>query len=317
MRGTRIRTAAGGLFTLIMLMALMGCSGDGVLQPNQSETVLLKSGNSGSTALDEQVQINGRVATIDAATRTLTLADLSYLVTAADDCEIVSISEGVATPIEFSDILVGDSVRVCGLLDDSDNILAHRIRVYDESECPDYITFRDSIATIDYAATTFTVFGRTEVITADANTVVWAVLGYKHNSLGSGEGPYAEQHRSKMDRDTILTFTDLFVGAVVEVKAIAVDPNTLYAVSIKLAGSNYRECVTFEASLASVDVDTREVTFAELAWVGLVCQGAELIGVDGEPLTLADFAVGEFVAVKGFVLSEDTLQVCRMEKKDY
>ncbi len=317
MRGTRITAAAGGLLVLIVLMALMGCSGDGVLQPSQSESVLLKSGNSGSTALDEQVQINGRVATIDVTSLTLTLVDLNYLVTAADDCEIVSISAGVETPIEFGDILVGDSVRVCGLLDDSDNILAHRIRVYDESECPDYITFRDSIATIDYAATTFTVFGRTEVVTADANTVVWAVLGSNHHSLGSGDGPYAYEHKSKLDRDTILAFTDLFVGAVVEVKALAVDPNTLYAVSIKLAGSNYRECVTFEASLASVDVDTREVTFAELAWVGLVCQGAELIGVDGEPLTLADFAVGDFVAVKGFVLSEDTLQVCRMEKKDY
>lgn len=311
------KTAWQGALVVLLILAMIGCSNDSILSPDSTDVSLMKGGTSNDrAALAEQVQIEGRVATTDVSLRTLTLVGQDYVITASADCEIVSISAGVETPLEFGDIEIDDSVRVCGILEDAQNILANRIRVFLPGDCPDYICIRDSIATIDYAATTFTVYNRTETIVIDENSVIWSVVGHSYRSLGDGEGPVAERFQNKFDRDTILAFTDLFVDAVVEVKATVLDPTTLYAVSIKLAGSNFKQCVTFEAFLASVDVDNRLVTFDDQAWAGSVCQGAKLLGLDGEPLTLADFAAGDFVAVKGFALSEDTLQVCLMEMKD-
>jgi len=39
-----------------------------------------------------------------------------------------------------------------------------------------------------------------------------------------------------------------------------------------------------------------------------------LYNLDGEIIALEDFAVGEYVAVKGFPLEDNELKICVMEK---
>ena len=117
-------------------------------------------------------------------------------------------------------------------------------------------------------------------------------------------------------RDTSLTFADLEVGDIVEVKANVVDESTLLAVAIKLANCVDMEaqCVRFEATIATLDVDARTVTFDGLAWDGIICKGAKLLDADGLEITLADFAPGELVDVKGVPGEDDVLKICFMQK---
>ncbi|MFH2054776.1 MAG: DUF5666 domain-containing protein [bacterium] len=316
MRKLMSKSACCLLIAALVALALGGCSRDGIVEPNQTSASLSRGVPSpDQVSLSDQLQLEGRVATVEAATRTLTLVGVAESIVAATDCEILTMVAGVETILEFEDIQVGDSARVCGAVQEDGSILAQRIRIFCESDCQDcYLVFRDSIATIDYASGTFTVFGRTETITVDDATIIWTNLGQHGQALGLGDGPADDHGKNKIKCDTILTFTDLFVGALVEVKTTVIDPNTLYAASIKLAPCSLRECVDFDATLATVDIDSRVVTFDGLAWIGNVCPGAELIGTSGEPLTLADFVAGELVKVKGSPLTEDTLKISRLEK---
>jgi len=303
----------GGLVAAISV----GCSGESPFAPFSSPiTQAERDGSGGSSQSASNIQFASRVATIDLAERKLTFTGVSYVAIATDDCEIVRLDGGTETPILFSDIQVGDSARVCGILQADNDVLANKIRIFAESECPDYdLAFRDTIATIDYAAGTFTVTGRSEVILVDDNTVIWG-----HTSLALAAGDGGDGGEGNIVKDTRIRiyyeFTDLAVGHVVEVRADIVSPDTLLAVSIKVANCSFKKSVEFSAYLASVDVPARIVTFDGLPWIGVVCPQAALIDLDGQPLTLADFAAGDFVAVKGFPLEADTLYICLMQKTE-
>jgi hypothetical protein len=312
------------LATLLIAVPLIifgiGCSGENpVANPGIDGSTLQGGIADNFTPPDDQVQFDGIVETTDPATRTLTFVGLTETVIAADDCEIVQVVSGVETPLEFTDIQVGDSLRVCGLPQEDETILAHHLRVFGDPVCPDYdVVFSDNIATIDYAAGTFTVVGRPETIMIDENTIIWGRIGgYDQNvalksydeNAGSGN-----KYRLKHARDTFFVFTDLQVGDLIEVKANFINSTTLLAGSIKLATCNWKDqCLQFEATLSTIDVAARIVTFDALAWTGTVCPGAVLTGPNGEPLTLGDFSTGDLVAVKGFPLEGDTLQISQMQ----
>ena len=304
----------GGLVAAIGI----GCSNEGPPAPLGSYDTQAERDGSGdpSQAVRANIQFSSRVATTDSAERKLTFTDVSYVVIAPDDCEIFRVDEGTETPILFSDIQVGDSARVCGILQTDIDVLASQIRVFANPECPDYdVAFRGTIATIDYAAGAFTVTGRTEVILTDDNTVIWgreqASLSFAASDGGSdGVGEIGKATRIYYE------FTDLAVGHVVEVMANIAGPDTLLAAFIKVANCSFKISVEFSAYLASVDVSSRIVTFDGLSWIGDVCLQTALLGLDGQPLNLAEFAVGDFVTVKGFPAEADVLSICLMQKTE-
>lgn len=78
----------------------------------------------------DHIQFASRVATIDLAERELTFTGVSYVAVAAADCEIFRMERGLRTPILFSDIQVGDSTKVCGVLQADNDVLANKIRVF-------------------------------------------------------------------------------------------------------------------------------------------------------------------------------------------
>jgi hypothetical protein len=99
------------------------------------------------------------------------------------------------------------------------------------------------------------------------------------------------------------------------VKANIVSPRILLACTIKVANCGQNACLTFSSYLASVDVAAKTVTFTDQTWIGRVGQGAKLTGLTDETLTLAHFAVGDYVSVKGFATMSDTLRIVQMSKE--
>lgn len=307
---------------LIALLSFIGCSENNSLGVAGSEYYKAVDGATGTyTPPDNQVVITDQVATTDAALRMLTFVASTETVIAADDCVIVEIIAGTEIPLEFTDIEVGDSVRVCGLPQEDGTILAHRIRVFGINDCPDYdLAIRDTIATIDYAAGTFTVINRTETIRIDENTIIWGVMGGQEQNIAfktAASGPDdANRYKNSQYYKVVYEFTDLQVGDIVEIRAFIDNSESLLAASIKLANNynyNNQRCITFQATIETVDITTRMVTFEGLSWVGTVCPGAALLDSAGESLTLADFAVGDFVEVKGIPGEGDDLLVCEMQ----
>jgi hypothetical protein len=307
--------------TLGLAILVAGCSHEGPVGSSDNSAAfgtppaLLGPG--------DEVQFKAMVQTRDENTRMLTFYGCPDTVIAAHNCEIVRLKNDTEAPIPFSDIKEGDSAYVNGVRQQNCYVLAHRIRVYGDSAWYD-VAFRDTIATIDYDAGSFTVLGRTETILVDENTIIWGTIP-KTNSkpdededAGTNGGGSAKlgPHNFVYAQDTIFAFTDLEVGNMVEVKAKIVNETTLLAVFIKVPYCNYNnpQCVHFDAHLASVDTDAKLVTFDEYDWIGAVCKGTALIGPEGETLTLADFTAGDYVAVKGVPVTDDTLKVCEMEK---
>jgi hypothetical protein len=307
----RAGIALVGLAILAPAIFLVGCSTD---QPVQSTVVDNTDVNRVVTAPPEgQVQFTATVATTDAGTRTLTFDEVDYVVVAAEDCEIARMVDGEAVTIAFEDIIVGDYIKVCGLTQDDGSVLAHRIRVYCEG-CANYdVAFRDKIATIDYTGMSFTVEGRTETIFVDENTLIWTTMGSGMALSETGEGGGGDERtRSRGIRDVALEFTDLAVGNTVEVRAVIEGAATLRAVMIKVAAESYRPCLEFDATIATLDYDTRDITFDGLDWDGWVCPSAVLTDADDNALLLEDFGIGDAVSVKGRVQDDGTLLICYM-----
>jgi hypothetical protein len=321
-----MRSLSGKLILALLVtlaVFLTGCSKDTPMQPISASDSNL--GTPFFAPTGDQIQLTGKVATIDPAARTLTLDVYGYPIVAADDCEIVRMEYGVEIPVTFDYIKVGDSILSCGQIQEDYSILAQRLRIYGECDnepvCD--VSFRDTIVTINYAAGTFTVAGRTETITIDENTLIWGrnvvqepggadVLGFVADD-GQAVLKLRPDHGYHSDVvDTVFEFTDLKAGDVVEVCANVVDPGTLLALSIKLANCDFRVCTEFSAYLATIDCDTRIVTFEGLSWIGTVCPNAELLDLDGNPVTLCDFAVGDYVTIKSFPLEGDSLYICRI-----
>ena len=308
------------LAVLPILLLLIGCSSDNPMDSND-QAVLEGARITYGIAAGDPTQFAAKVATCNNEQNMLTFMGNHDTVVAIHNCIIVRLQNDGETPVPFVDINPGDSVKVYGEQYQNGYVYAHRIEIC--NDCIYDVAFHDTIVAVDYNAGTFMVKNRTETITVDENTIIWGVItrnfykpvdekeaGGPGNSLCDNPGFYTRE------RDTLLNFTDLQEGDVVEVKAITVDENNLLAVSVKLANCNdvEKSCVQFEAYLTSVDVDNKLVTFDGLNWIGFICKNALLLGLDGEALTLADFIVGDYVAVKGFPLEGDTLKVCEMTK---
>jgi hypothetical protein len=310
-----------GLVSALIVTAI-GCSDQSPIGPSTQFNTLPVAFAPGDPA-----QFAARVATINQSQQMLTFAGRNDTVVAAHNCIIVRLNNGTEAPIPFSDIKPGDSMEVNGIRQQNGYVEARHLRLCDNSGGNNYdLAFRDTIATIDYAAGTFTVAGRTELITINDNTIIWGNIivrqpgdnnQYQHQYEYSNANLKPTPGFYSVQRDTALTFTDLKVGDVVEIKANIIDDATLLAVSIKIANCtdfDSDRCTQFTSTLAAVDTDARAVTFTDQPWLGVICNGTKLIGLAGETLTLSDFAAGDLVAVKGFPLEGDSLKVCQMEK---
>ncbi|MGB5107547.1 MAG: DUF5666 domain-containing protein [Candidatus Zixiibacteriota bacterium] len=155
---------------LAALVVMIGCSSNSPLAPGGTSGSVNKGGNSDFTTA-AQVEFGSHVATIDIATRKLTFNSNSEVVYAAADAEIVRRNSGNETPIDFSEIVVGDSVEVRGNRQSDNSVLADRLRVKTEDGNAE-VEFGGRVATIDAGARTMTFFGIPTVISVMANAEV-------------------------------------------------------------------------------------------------------------------------------------------------
>jgi hypothetical protein len=315
-----------GIMVLVAIVVLAGgCSRDKIIgetdNPSDYSSYWDPTGLYASPG--DSVQFSARVRTTDQSRRMLTFNGKSDTVIAAHNCEIVRLNNNNETPIPFSDIQPDDSVEIKGVCQQNKYILAYKIRNCTQMGNYD-LAFRDTILTIDYDAMTFTVSGRPETITVDSNTIIRGTLtrriAYDDHIFGetpsNGTAGKLTNQYMYCAQDTTLSFADLTIGNVVEIRANIIDSVTLLALYIHVANclDKPQQCTEFTAPLASVDTDARIVTWEGFNWIGLVCKGSKLLATDGTELTLEDFAAGETVMVKGLPLGGDTLKVCKMEK---
>jgi len=270
----------------------------------------------------DSCQFAARIATMDQTRMMLTFRDRGDTVFADQNCMCVRQCSRLEMRAQFSQIQQGDSVQMSGVRGPNGYIYAHHIRICTSDPTGRWdIAFRDTVATIDYAAGNLTVAGRSELILVDSNTVIRGIL-VRITSGAEGRGNIdaalaGPNSWGKSFVDTMLTITDLQVGDIVQIHAVFLDSATLLAKCITLVDCDQvekKKCIEFTDVLASIDVAGRIVTFEGVSWIALVCNGARLIGLDGEPLILEDFLPGDMVAVKGFPLTGDSLKVCQMTK---
>ncbi|MCX6827667.1 MAG: hypothetical protein NT002_00035 [candidate division Zixibacteria bacterium] len=316
-----------GITILVAIVALVGgCSRDKIIGQVENPADYSSWDPAGLYASPgDSVQFSARVRTTDQNRRMLTFNGISDTVIAAHNCEIVRLNNNNSeAPIPFGDIQPDDSVEIKGVRQQNKYVLAHKIRNCTRMGNFD-LSFRDTILTIDYDAMTFTVSNRSETIMADSNTIIRGTLTRRiayddhinGETPGSGTAGKLINQYMYSAQDTTLNFADLTIGNVVEIRANILDSVTLLALYIHVANCQDKpqQCTQFTAPLASVDIAAKIVTWEGYNWTGLVCKGTQLLAADGTTeLTLADFAVGEMVAVKGLPLVGDTLKVCKMEK---
>ncbi len=265
-----------------------------------------------------EVETAGRIAIIDPVARTLTLTGNPMVINVSPTAEIVQKNSGSEIPIALSDISPGDSVDVRGDLQPDGSLLADRVRLrlgLDDDFVAE-LEFTDIIATIDYTGNQFTVIGRTETITVDANTYIFVKVGHGGTPGMATSGGSDDDDDMRLHKP--IAFTDLQAGDTVEVYANTVAPNTLYAVAVELEDGAFENGfqIEFKDLLATVDAGALTVTFQNQSWNGFVEANAELEGLNGESLLLSDFAAGELVEVKGFNTSGNTLSIVRLHKEN-
>jgi len=297
---------------IIMLLVFTGCSSN---NPTGTSNAVDKMTNNSQdenigdleTCPEGQFQFAAKVQTMDQNTRRLTFYGHPETVVALQNCEIVRYNNENDSPIPFEDINTGDSVGVYGESNQYGYIYALRLRQYKNgSDCIPYdLSFRDVITEIDYENNTFMVSNRTETITVDENTVIWANAV---NFYGGGSNVSKVGGRT----DSLLSFANLAIGDEVEVKANIINEETLLAVKIKLPYVNFNDCYSFEDIIASIDYQARIVLFEQQAWIGKICPKARLYDAAGGPISLQDFEIGDAVEVKGRAAG-DTLKICEMQ----
>ncbi|HOD66321.1 MAG TPA: hypothetical protein PLR32_06360 [candidate division Zixibacteria bacterium] len=264
------------------------------------------------------VRYAARVETVNRDRRMLTFAGKPDSVIANLNCAVVRLNGNSEAPVPFDEINPGDSVQLYGERNQNRYVYARHLGVCSPGGGGYDVAVRDTITSIDYAAGTFTIAGRTELITVDSETVIWTNLRILHEQpdengrdrMGMALSDGGNFYRS--DHDSILAFTDVAVGDVIELRADIVNETTLRAAVIKLTPECLSRCLAFSDRLATIDVAARLVTFENETRICWVCPGAKLRDRDGAEITLADFAVGDFVAVKGYPLAGDTLKISQM-----
>lgn len=304
---------ARNLLGVLVTTLFIGCSGNSPVAPTNDLNKV--AGAYDNCPNCPQVNFSARVMAMEQATRRLMFAGEPDTVIAMQNCEVFKLSANHQVRAQFSDIRPGDSVEVTGHQEANGDVVAQRLRIMaSDGTCGYDLAFRDSIATIDYANGTFTVFGRSETILIDENTVIWGTKTTNQHQALTGQEPQQNQSQERYRKDEVIpyAFTDLEAGDVLEIRADIVNETTLLAISIKIANCSQKQCITFDAPIATIDLELNQVTFVGVDWIGTVCNNALLLGVDGNPIALEDLAVGTLVSVKGFPTSETELKICKI-----
>jgi hypothetical protein len=211
-----------------------------------------------------------------------------------------------------------------GLISTSGQPHSNGLNTDDVSAISSELDFSGVISSIDSSAGTLTVTTRTEMITVDANSVIFRMLNVSGDdgnpNVVAGKiipGGPGNDHVNL--RAEAIAFSDLKVGDDVAVNANSVDANTLYAVAIeqehtKSASANE---VEFSDIIIFLDVNTREILFGFEMISGVVAPDADLRDTANVAVTLNDFIVCGPVLVRGEIQPDSSIVVNRMVMESF
>lgn len=302
---------------------LIDIKGDLLSSGVVAEEVTRRSGR-GSSDDSSEVEYAGHVIFVDPAANSFAL-NSCWLVRIAPGAEVVRKANGIETPITINDIKLGDSVEVRGALQEDFSLLADRVRVRidgDDDDDDDEVTA--AITEIDYVNETFRLFGRAELFTTNAATVIVGKVRNHHADDSSSDDDNGSDDDST--RFEPIPFTDLLAGDTVEVHFTLLDSETALAGRIEVEDGildddeadddDMNEEVEFTSTIASIDLNTRLVGFTSGRDVGTVVDNARLTDDDDNLIPLDAFLVGQLVEAKGYIDSTGTFLIVRMEIED-
>lgn len=166
------------------------------------------------------------------------------------------------------------------------------------------------ITRVDLTSSSLTLSSGAETVLFDDNT-----LAFKYQQVERGSNPGSMGAEADKIR-VPLVLSDLSLGDTIRVSAEVMSETTLKAVEVELAGEFHDPWadIQFSDRLASVDTLSREVTFQNNPFGGVVFICAMLNGADGSWLWLTDFHAGELVDVKGHTLEDGTFEIIVLQK---
>lgn len=297
-KGLRITVAAG--FSL--MLGLVGCS-DNPVAPMKTS---VQSGQRDFTEnqVRGQVEIYGRVATTDISSRSLTITGQSMSVAVNVGAEIVFKDGGSETPIDFSQIMVGDSIEVRGSTSGG-TLNADRVRIR-----PNDIGLETEFG------------GRVEFV--DTTTSRIKLLDDARFILVA---PMAELVQRNKDAETITSLAAIRVGDSVEIKGNTQPDASILASRVRVrldqtgTGDDFRAEVEFKTTILSIDyangtlltafcwqVQTDSMTYIftsdeteDLSTLGAAARRGydEIPDSTHSQLSFADLKVGDSIEVYG------------------
>lgn len=234
-------TATLGLALMVMLVA--GCSKDSPLGSSHS------SGDDGFTppqtaGAGGDVDLYGRVSTIDPEARIITLVGNPTTIEVAADAEVVYKADGIESPISLSEINPGDSVDVRGIVTGQNAVLADRVRVRTDDTPENEQETSGRVETIDPDLRTMTLVGNALLINVAAN----AEIVQKHSGV-----------------ETVIDLSDISPGDSVDIRGNMQVDGTLLADRVRVrAGEGFLADVEFHGTVTEINyadfwftVDTR------------------------------------------------------------
>lgn len=269
-----------------------------------------------------EVEFGGRIEFVDTTTSQIKLVNDARMIFASPTAELVQRNEDAETNITLGAIRAGDSVEIKGSNQTDGSILASRVRVrMDQMGGGDdfraEVEFKTTILQIDYAAGTLLTAFCWQVQT-DSMTFIFASSETEDLSSTGAAGRRGADDGPIDSTRTRLTLADLKVGDTIEVWGNNLPNGAIYAVAIEVEDSptSQRMEVEFTDIIASIDHLSRTVTFVGEDRTGVVDWMADLAGLNNEPLQIENFTAGMRIEVKGFVNSNQQLDIVRMHRED-
>ncbi|RME19047.1 MAG: hypothetical protein D6800_14785 [Candidatus Zixiibacteriota bacterium] len=305
------------------LMAVLAVLSVGCSEHNPiSSTDSSQGVNTGNRAPMTQVELFGRIATVDTAAREITLVGDATLISVMASAEIVFKDGGSETPITLADIAIGDSAEIRGDLQ-GNTLAANRVRIRPEDQPENEAEFGGRVESIDPAARTLTLVGNPTVIVVD---------------------DLAEIVQKASGDEMPISLSDISIGDSVDVRGNVQNDGSLLADRVRLRVGNDDDFVAeleFKSIITTIDymagtftVESRSETIMTDSMTFIFgkinrASGRNSSGLSGgddgnggddngwrEPLAFTDLAVGDSVEVWANVVDASHLLAVAIELED-
>lgn len=224
----------------VLLSILQGCSDDqskGILGNDSNQSVSERRQNESNVNANTKsanIELYGRVATVDAGAREITMVGVSTLISVLEGAEVVFKNGGSETPILLGDIMPGDSIEARGNMTSGVVLAADRIRIRPDDAPENEVEFSGRVESIDPTSRVMFLVGDSRRIDIHPNAEVVA-----KNS--GNESP--------------IELSAITIGDSVDVRGASQTDGSVMAdrVRVRLGGDDFHTEFEFTKTILSID----------------------------------------------------------------